>query len=409
MAKKYFIMQLKRAGKLFPSVLLSGALLLLSLGMLAFMIFSLDDSEERNRKIRIGLVGNPADSYLGIGIGVMQNMDASRFSIDFIEMDESEAKKQLASGEIAGYILVPEEFIEALGRGENIPLTYVSAVAGSGLSDQIIREIADIASVTIWNSERAIYAMQDYMTDFSYQNQISEATDKMNLKLIDITLNRNNIYDIEIIGAFDRIPLTLYYFTGMFIFFLLIWGINGSLFLLKKDMDLYRLLAARGCGSFFQVIGEYGAFFFLLLSLSLALLLSGKLILYAFGLGGGKWGIEIGTGNLILMIIPVILLIASIHFLLYECISGLIASVLSSFILSISLSYISGYFYPISFFPDSIQQLSKILPTGIALRYLQNGIYFGQIGTEILPILLYTICFLMAAVFIRKRRIASLE
>lgn len=400
----YFILQLKRAAKIFPSLLLSSLLLLLSLSLLAYLIFFMDDSEERNQKITIGLVGEARDSYLGIGMGIMKNMDASRFSVAFAQMEEEEARKKLRSGEIAGYVLVPEEFIEALGRGENIPLTYVSAAAGGALSDEIIREIADIISVTIMHSEKAIYAMQEYMLDHQSEGRLGEMTDRMNLRIIDMTLNRNRSYKAKIVEAFQKTPIAVYYFCGLLIFFLLIWGINASLLLLKKDAALYRLLNARGCNAFFQVSAEYGAFVILLFTLLLSLLLPVFGLYSAFG-DPRKWGFSIGMGSLILLLLPVILLIAALHFSLYEWIEGLIPAVLFAFILSVGLAYISGCFYPIGFFPEAVQRLSAVLPTGAGMLYLLAGIRFGE-GGGLLPLLLsYTLLFLGAAVLRRRRRI----
>lgn len=407
MSRNYFILQLKRAAKIFPSLLISSLILLLSLGFLAVLIFFMDDSEERNQKITIGMVGEARDSYLGIGMGIMKNMDASRFSIAFLQMEEEEARRKLRSGEIAGYVLVPEEFIEALGRGENIPLTYVSTGAGGALSDQIIKEISDIISVTIMNSEKAIYAMQEYMLDHELESRMGEVTDRMNLRIIDMTLNRNRGYKIQRLEAFQKTPIAVYYFCGILIFFLLIWGINASLLLLKKDSALYRLLNAGGCNAFFQVSAEYGAFFIMLFGLLLFL------ILMLRGLGTmlwgdlEQWGFSIGTGRLILFLLPVILLIAALHFLLYEWIEGLIPAVLFEFILSVGLAYISGCFYPIAFFPEAVQKLSSMLPTGAGMLYLLDGIRFGEGGGGIAPLLLYTLLFLGCSMLLRERRIRA--
>ena len=53
-------------------------------------------------------------------------------------MTEDEAKAKLAGGYIAGYMIINEEFIEALGRGENIPLTYVSRTSSGGFIEVLL-------------------------------------------------------------------------------------------------------------------------------------------------------------------------------------------------------------------------------------------------------------------------------
>ena len=94
---------------------------------------------------------------------MLNNMDASRFSIKFINMDETAAKSSLKSGEIIGYFKIDKEFIEALENGENRPIEYVSS--GAGMVSDLSKEVATVFSTLLINSERAIYAADDYLID----------------------------------------------------------------------------------------------------------------------------------------------------------------------------------------------------------------------------------------------------
>ncbi len=193
---------------------LCGALL-----ALAYMIFYVHAAGEREQKVRVAIVGEEQNSYLGIGIGLIQNLDSSRFNIDFVSMEEEAAKEALSRGEIVGYLLVDDEFIEGLGRGENIPLLYVTNAVGTGLTDALMREVSDLISVTIIHAEKAIYAMQDYVLEQGPAERLAEATDKMNLRMISAVVKRSNLYETRIYDVYQKTPVAVYYASGLLVFF----------------------------------------------------------------------------------------------------------------------------------------------------------------------------------------------
>lgn len=402
----YLIVQLKRGSKHLPAVLLSTLLLFLSLGMLLFMIAEKTAAGDAGRKVNIGLVGNAKDSYLGIGLGVLNTMDSSRQSIHFIQMEEEEAKNSLRKGEIGGYVLVPEEFFAGLARGENIPLTYVSLGTSGSLGELLITEIADVAGSALLNSERAVYAMQDFVSKERGGERLSELNDRLNLRLISAVLNRNRIYDTEIYGLYERLSPELYYASGMLVLFLLLWGVNGVLLLKKEESDLKRLLRVRGCDAVSQILGEYLAFFFLMYAaVNLVLLLSGLFVRLS-GIDLRDYGFDAPLPALLWAVLPTVAMLSALQFLIHEAVSDVISSVMASFFLSMGLGYLSGCFYPAGFFPESIRNTAVHLPAGLAMRYLQSCFTGGK-AVGITAMCLYTLLFLGIAVLLRDRSLKS--
>jgi ABC-type multidrug transport system permease subunit len=105
------------------------------------------------------------------------------------------------------------------------------------------------------------------------------------------------------------------------------------------------------------------------------------------------------------MMLPVLLMIAALQFLCYELVAGVVNAALAQFVLAISLAFISGLFYPLSFFPDIIKNWAGLLPTGVALSYSTNYIS-GQAGNgELLCLLAYLAAFLCFGIIARKWRI----
>ena len=98
---KYLRLQIKRAFKIYPSILIITLLTLANIVLTTTVILH-QNSNKGQTKIQLGIVGDTSESYLGIGINALQSFDSSRFSINFIEMDEETAKKSLINREISG-------------------------------------------------------------------------------------------------------------------------------------------------------------------------------------------------------------------------------------------------------------------------------------------------------------------
>ena len=115
--------------------------------------------------------------------------------------------------------------------------------------------------------------------------------------------------------------------------------------------------------------------------------------------------VPVFLGGLILVLI----MIGAMQFFMYELTSGFVSGVLLQFLSAIVLGYLSGCLYPIGFFPHNIQRLANVLPTGIALQYL-NHIMLGETFiAERIELLLYSIVFLVLAILVRRRRMVKEE
>ena len=105
---KYLRAQGRRVLKLYPAILAFTAVLAIALATLLVGVLGDNDAQESKQKIRLGLVGDISDSYLGIGVFAVQNFDTSKYYLEFIEMSEADAQAQLDAGELMGYIRIPD-------------------------------------------------------------------------------------------------------------------------------------------------------------------------------------------------------------------------------------------------------------------------------------------------------------
>lgn len=406
----YLLAQIKRVKKALPAVLLMTLLLTGCIALIARVMLQTESSSEKKQKVQVGLVGDITGSYLGFGISALQHLDSSRFAIEFIEMEEAEARDRLNHGTLSAFVIVPEGFVEAAVRGENMPLTYVSTAGSLGLSSMIMNELVNTISGLLTESQNAIYGMQRYIVQNDMSDIYWQATDELYLRFLDFILGRTTIYELEITGLSGNLSMIGYYLCGFTVLFLLLWGIAGSPLFIKRDHALPALLSSKGQNSFSQIAGELIAYF-VMMAISFFLVII--LVAAAMGITGfslPEWERE-GIGMLFIYyvkMLPVAAVICSLQLLLFELTSDMVTGILLQFLCALCLGYLSGCFYPISFFPQSIQLMQPLLPTGTAVNYAANVLLAESVVSESILMFLYLVVFLLLTAAVRKRKISKI-
>lgn len=393
---RYALLQFKRVYKLsLYSIAASFIMLSILLGI-GYIAFSLDSSAEDVKKVHIAIVGNPEESYIGIGISALKSLDSSRHSIDFENLSEEEAKKSLEEGRIAGYLLISDDFLSALGRGEHGKLIYVSK-QGAILADNIVKEIADIISVSLFNSEKAIYAMQDIVRD-KKSGDLSKVTEDMNRLYVSRIFARSKLYEVENLNLYEDIEVKDYYTVALLAFFIMLAGLGLSGLLVKRDFSIYKILAASGFSASLQVFTEYmAAYAFNLISMILPLTVLHLLKTLSV--------IDIDVTALGITALYISLAFTALYQLIYEAIHDYLAAVSTIFILSISMAYLAGVFYPISFFSDTTVAFTSLLPGNIALELMLENIDGFYMGAGAFALNSYTVVFILLSILIRSMKI----
>ncbi|MGN0167982.1 MAG: ABC transporter permease [Acetatifactor sp.] len=403
----YFLAQLKRIRKAFPSIITMTLLLTGCMALLASSLQQADAASEKKQKVKIGLAGDTANSYLGFGMMALQRLDSSRFAIEFIEMTEEEAKKELEAGEISGYAVIPEGFVEALDRGENVRITYATANDTAGIGAIIMNELVTVISDVVVESQNAIYGTWRLLAQQNTEGDYGKITDQLYLRFVEMFLNRTVFYRVVLLGIADNLSMISYYFVGIMILFMLLWGITGSTLFVKRDVSLSKLLKAGGQSVVSQMAAEYLAYFTLMTVNMFLMILPVEVICYLTGIQVPEWEAAPVRGIFLFLVkmLPVAALLAGLQFFLYELISDMISGILLQFLVGISLAYLSGCIFPVSFFPESVQRLVPLLPSGAALQYgtkcMQGLFPVKEMGI----IILYLLLFLGLAVMVRERRI----
>ena len=403
----YLYVQSRRTLKLLPALLGATLTACVCIGVL-WVMYMRDSGAQEQEKFRIAVVGDISGSYLGFGIFALQAVDDSRFMMELPTMTEEEARRALAVGELTAYVAVPEGLVDSIVTGTNDrPIRFVGAAGQQGIAGILIRELTDVATTLITRSQSAIYGMQRVLQNHGMGERWWEATETLNVRFIDMVLNRTGLAKLELSGMAGGLSTEGYYLCAMLVFFLLLAGIFNSPLFVRRSHELGRLMASKGVGAFCQVAGEYLACLLLNLCcllgifLALGLAMSGELL----QIPEWKWMGAEALGGFFVRLLPVAAALSAMQFLLYELVTGVVNGILLQFVCGISMAYLAGCFYPASFFPDAARWLGEHLPAGLALRYADQGLAGGLPLLEGLGLIVYVGIFLGLAVLVRKHRL----
>lgn len=372
MNKKYLILQLKRALKIYPGIILVTLLSVASIICTALILLETNTSERDTQIISVGVVGDMQDSYLDIGLSVLKMSDDSSFYLNLIEMNESTAKSKLKNREISGYIHVPENYVKDILRGKNTPAKYIMLNAPEGFGTIVSEEIAQIVSEIVTESQLGMYSMQNLAKVHNIKP--GKFNNPLALTYVDFILNRNNMYDVETLGIADSLSFVGYYICGFVLLFIMLWGISCNGFFVTKNHDHSRILYISGILPRSQILCEYLAY----LIITLITLFSFSAIFGAFAQNIALnvpelIGVRvIDCLGFIIKILPVIVMLTLMQMTIYEISKGIVTGLLIQFILTIVLGYVSGCFYPAYFFPVIVQKISSFLPVGAGFSFIRK-------------------------------------
>jgi len=397
MFRAYLKVQIKRLLRVLPMAVLFNFIMIL--GICAIFVFTIAIQSRGEKRIGVGVVGNIENKYMKLGVEMLNNMDASRFSVKFESLDEEKAKKALREGRIAGYFKIDKDFIEGLENGENRPVIYVSS--SGGLMNELSKEVASVFSVLIVNSERVIYAVDEYLSEHKNVYDRETANTELNMSLLKNVFTRGKIYNIETKALTGEVSVKDNYICAMIIILIALSGVGlGSLLSGKKD-TLQEVLKSRGLSYISSIICE-------LITVTLYILI---LIIFGFGIFllainflQDESFISPDYFEFFCNIFAVSIMFASMHLFIYELIYQRVTAVLMEIILGISLCYIGGCIYPLSFFPDIIQKISVFLPSTAGKNILISGLGYRLDLFSLAVVFLYTVLFMGGVYVLRCKK-----
>ena len=398
--RDYLLIQYKRIFKLLPGIILMIALVAILLSAALFALLNSDSYKSEQMRYKLGLVGSTDNELIDLGVHLLETEDDMQYVLELVQYeDEAEAKAALRSADISAYIVITDEFADAVDAMTNdAKLTYYATSGQKGISNVMMDEIALVATNIIVPSEKGICTLRDIMAREGYDKADTYMTVyEIFMAYVNTMMLRGEISTVTELGISDGLTTPQYYFVSLLLFFLLLMTMCFVAYFIGINHAQHKFFSSKGITALQQVLGEYIPF--LTVNIIVALLVAGLAKLTGLG---DFIGVDIDSG-FVLRIVVIEALFTGLAFLLYEILEGIINKVLVTFLLYIAGAYASGYFYPRSILPEMMQQLGQWLPTGLAFDFL-GSVVTGESGAFAMALMLiYVVIFVGASVLIRRR------
>lgn len=390
---KFFWTQVKRLLRYIPGALLAAAVLLGGLLLVFQTVVDMESKDVDKQKIHLALVGETDDPYLQVGLTVFAGFDSTQFTLELHQMELEEAQVKLTDGEIAAYVVIPENFMDEAMMGNILPLQFVSNAGATSLVSIFKEELTDVIARIVSASQKGVFGL-DYAAS-SHHLPVHDPMNEMSVRYGDLVLARSRVYTLEELGVADELGLEGYMLCGLSVLFLMLCCLPFAPLLIRKDQALPQMLRAKGYSSIAQTLVEYVAFGLLFLIMVVFLLAAAALV------AGGTFPFF----PALLRVIPVVLMTAAMSYMLCSLSTDLTGGIVLQFFVVLALCFVSGCMYPVFVFPVGVQQAAAWLPAGLA-RTLLSGCITGQ-SPGLAPWVLmgYSGIFVAVAALVNARRI----
>ena len=407
--KNYLSLQLKRQIKLLPLVVGVTLVLFVGISTILTMLINSFNSDEDQQMFKIAITGDTDDEYISLGLAAVQTIDDTRFTLEFLELEEDEAKKMLEKGKLSAYVVLPENFIDNAIAGKMEKIRFVTTSGDRGITTMLKNELTTLITDMVVYSQKGTYGLNSALKENGAPNEERwKLVDDISIEYVELVFHRGDMIKEDVIGIADGLSFPQYYLCGMTLLLLMLIGIPFASVCVRKDTSLESLLVSRGYSVRRQIMSEYFSHFCMLAGIAIFMSVCIRFMPNIITLVGDEDVIAEIALPFIWRIIVSVMLLSAMNVFIFELADNLVSGILLHFFTVLALGYVSGLFYPIYSFPTAIQKLSVLLPTGI-LRSFMSGIFADETSliSSFAGILVYIILFLAGAVVIRHRKLVG--
>ena len=234
-----------------------------------------------------------------------------------------------------------------------------------------------------------------------------EAVDRLFMDYMGVLLKRGELVTVKTLGIGNNLSTYGYYFAGLTLFLLSVLSFAGISFFIKKNRTLDKIAYSQSISVPGQIFADFSAFYLCcavcmaVLSVPVFMMLRSKVIVIP----------EIFTTEtsfllkLFLQVAVTMLPVCLFELLIFEILEGTVNKIVFSFAIIMGCAYISGYLYPASFFPESVARVGRVLPTGVAMRFLSSALSFKDTDAAAGMLAIYVAGLFVILCFVRKRKI----
>lgn len=411
--KVYFVWlktELKRVAQRLPSLFIGAIVLALLAGTVAFCAFTVMQLRGENQEFgaKVALVC-PEDELTNLAIQFVMGMESLEDWCSFEKCSLEEGLEALRRREVVAVIELPEDVINSILDGSNIP-AKLYLPQGEELGSSLIQIMAKVGVSLLQVAQGEIYATTDLYKEYPFNQSLGELYGEINLYNLNIALNRENLFKSISLSETEGISLGAYYGGTAISVFVLLFGLLMADLMVEHTKREHLLHISRITISA-QLMGR-----FKILTLVSFLMTFAVEIAFALWMNANLKGIgDILTwcGRNSLDLLLAVACIVALSLLLGTLMKEKMTYMFATGFGMLLLGYIGGYYVPSSLLGEQIKGLSRWLPTTY-VHDICSGMIVGQdIGNEVLKQRGYVCLFtwlttsLILCVFLRKRRCAG--
>ncbi len=351
-----------------PSVLLKAAVLTCAIWLAIFCCAYFLLPEKESAPIQIGYSA-PDDQMTELAISFVENMDSVKSWCNLIEIEPEQGLHEVRQGNIAAFIVLPNQLVEGILNGNNQPAElYLSNRVVMG---PFFGELVNAGIGLLQTAQAEIYAtgklISDFALDASVLEEMYSEIDKCNLRM---ALNREQYFHTKVLSATGNQSVVVYYMGAALAGYLMLLGVLWGRHL-KRSISEVRICAQRlGVSIYRQILGRIGITWLMLF----ICLLPVMILLIIFSMSH-IIRISYYEGMFLLIALSILVLAAGLQLVTIIAGKKQITWILT--VTGILGGYVSGYFIPSSLLPDIVKKIAEYIPTTYS-KQIFSGLLSGS-------------------------------